>query len=299
MVNMLFLHGVLFLACFHGIQSLKICSFNVRSFGKSKIAKEGIVDLLVKIISRCDLLLMMEIKDSRNQAFPTLMQGLNNQGNRNEYESIISERLGRMSYKEQYAFIYRHKLLSVKRSYQYPDRQAGDEDVFAREPFVVWFSSRYTTVKDFVIIPQHTMPNSAVREIDELYDVYLEMKRRWRAKNFILMGDFNADCDYVRKKQWKNIRLRNDTNFIWLVGDKNDTTVKESTHCAYDRIVLHGEKLIKAVVPNSVNIFNFKEAYGLTERQALNVSDHFPVEVDLQASYGFLSWLKSFKGLKG
>ncbi|XP_067854905.1 deoxyribonuclease gamma-like [Heptranchias perlo] len=299
MVNMLFLHGVLFLASFHGIQSLKICSFNVRTFGKAKAAKKEILDVLVKTIARCDLLLMMEIKDSSNQAFPALMKRLNNQSNKNEYKSIISERLGRNTYKEQYAFIYRHKLLSVKRSYQYPDHQAADEDVFAREPFVVWFSSRSTTVKDFVIVPQHTMPDSAVCEIDGLYDVYIEMKRRWRAKYFIFMGDFNAGCGYVRKKHWKNIRLRNDTNFVWLIGDKNDTTVKESTHCAYDRIVLHGEKLIKAVIPNSVNIFDFKKAYGMTEGEALNVSDHFPVEVDLMESYGHFSWLKSFKGLKG
>ncbi|XP_072328510.1 deoxyribonuclease gamma-like [Scyliorhinus torazame] len=296
MVNMLFLHGVLLLASFHGIQSLKICSFNVRTFGKSKVAKEGILDVLVRIISRCDLLLMMEIKDSRNQAFPILMKRLNNQSNRNEYKSIISERLGRQTYKEQYAFIYRHKLLSVKRSYQYPDDQT---DVFAREPFVVWFSSPFTTVKDFVIIPQHTSPESSVSEINALYDVYTEMKARWRAKYFILMGDFNADCDYVRKKEWPNIRLRNDTNFVWLIEDNNDTTVRESTHCAYDRIVFHGEKLVKAVIPNSVNIFNYKEAYGMTEAQALEVSDHFPVEVDLQESHGYFYWLRSFKGSKG
>ncbi|XP_051873992.1 deoxyribonuclease gamma-like [Pristis pectinata] len=299
MVNQLFICGALFLASFHGIHSLKICSFNVRTFGKSKAAKEGILDVLVKIISRCDLLLMMEIKDSSNQAFPALMRRLNNHGNRNEYTYIISERLGMNTYKEQYAFIYRSKLLSVKRSYQYPNSLPDNEDVFAREPFVVWFSSRHTSVKDFVIIPLHSMPDSSACEIDALYDVYTAMRRHWKAKYFILMGDFNADCGYVRRKDWKNIRLRNDTNFVWLIGDDIDTTVKESTHCAYDRIVIRGGKLLKAVVPNSAKIFNFKEAYGMTERQALNVSDHFPVEVDLQESYGFYSWLKSLKGLKG
>ncbi|XP_060691159.1 deoxyribonuclease gamma-like isoform X1 [Hemiscyllium ocellatum] len=295
MVKMLFLQSALFLASLHGIQTLKICSFNVRSFGKSKVAKEGILDVLVKVISRCDLMLMMEIKDSRNKAFPMLMERLNNQGNGNEYEFVISKRLGRKAYKEQYAFIYRPKLLTVKRIYQYPDHHG---DIFAREPYVVWFSSRYTTVRDFVIIPQHTAPDSAVRELNGLYDVYVEMKQRWRAKYFILMGDFNADCEYVRRKEWPSIRLRNDTNFIWLIGDNDDTTVKHSTHCAYDRIVLRGEKLVNAVIPNSANIFNFKEAYGMTERQALNVSDHFPVEVDLRRSRSIFYFLRSLAGPK-
>ncbi|XP_072928372.1 deoxyribonuclease gamma-like [Hemitrygon akajei] len=299
MVNQLFICGALFLAGFHGIHSLKICSFNVRSFGKSKALKEGVLDVLVKIISRCDLLLMMEIKDRSNKSIPALMEKLNNQGSRNEYEVIMSKRLGMGSYKEQYAFIYRPKLLSLKNSYQYPDSSAETGDFFAREPFVVWFSSRYTSVKDFVIIPLHSMPTAAVCEIDALYDVYLAMKQRWRAKYFILMGDFNAGCGYVPKKAWKNIRLRNDTNFVWLIGDETDTTVKESTNCAYDRIVLRGGKLVNAVIPNSAKVFNFMEAYGMTEKQALNVSDHFPVEVDLQESYGFYSWLKSQKGRKG
>lgn len=54
-------------------------------------------------------------------------------------------------------------------------------------------------------------------------------------QNFIFMGDFNAGCSYVPKKAWQNIRLRTDLNFVWLIGDQVDTTVKKSTNCAYDR----------------------------------------------------------------
>lgn len=54
-------------------------------------------------------------------------------------------------------------------------------------------------------------------------------------QNFIFMGDFNAGCSYVPKKAWKNIRLRTDPKFVWLIGDREDTTVKKSTSCAYDR----------------------------------------------------------------
>eukprot|EP00062_Callorhinchus_milii_P024181 gi/632983819/ref/XP_007908835.1/ PREDICTED: deoxyribonuclease gamma isoform X2 [Callorhinchus milii] len=262
----LFLHGILFLASLNGIQPLKICSFNVRTFGEAKVANQEVLNLLVRIISRCDLMLIMEIKDSSNRSFPVLMGSLN-----------------------------RNNLLSVKKSYQYPDNQEGDEDAFAREPFVVWFSSIRTNPRDFVIIPQHTSPESSVREIDKLYDVYMAMKCRWRAKNFIIMGDFNAGCDYVRKKHWANIRLRNDSNFNWLIGDNNDTTVKERTNCAYDRIVMRGERLIQSIVPNSVNIFNFKEAYKMTENEAWAVSDHFPVEVELQEDQSFSSRLFSLR----
>ncbi|XP_075406864.1 deoxyribonuclease gamma isoform X1 [Tenrec ecaudatus] len=274
--------------------ALRICSFNVRSFGEAKKEDRSTMDVIVKIIKRCDIMLLMEIKDSNNMICPMLMEKLNGNLQRGTtYNYVISSRLGRNTYKEQYAFLYKEKLVSVKRSYLYRDHQDGDEDVFSREPFVVWFQSPHTVVKDFVIIPLHTTPETSVKEIDELVDVYVDVKKRWKRENFIFMGDFNAGCSYVRKKAWKNIRLRNDSSFIWLIGDGEDTTVRESTHCAYDRIVLRGPELIDAVVPGSNGIFNFQKAYKLTEEEALAVSDHFPVEFRLRTSRAITSNKKS------
>ncbi|KAK1158438.1 deoxyribonuclease gamma-like [Acipenser oxyrinchus oxyrinchus] len=289
------LHSILLVLAFTGASALKICSFNIRSFGEAKTAKPEIMDVIVKIISRCDVMLIMEIKDSHSKAMPRLMTQLNSQFNsrKEEYGFTISDRLGRKTYKEQYAFIYRQKLVSVKAVYQYPDQQRGDEDVFSREPFVVWFKSPKTAIQEFTIIPLHTTPENSVREIDKLYDVYIDVKQRWKSENFIFMGDFNAACGYVPKKQWKSIRVRSDLRFEWLISDQSDTSVRESTHCAYDRIVIHGEAISKAIDRESVEIFNFQTVYGLTEEQGLAVSDHFPVAVELKPARGFLTWLKS------
>ncbi|XP_042311885.1 deoxyribonuclease gamma isoform X1 [Sceloporus undulatus] len=267
----------------HAALSLRICSFNVRSFGEAKRTRPEILDVIVEIISRCDIMLLMEIKDNRNRICPSLLEKLNGRS-QEQYSYMASRRLGRNSYKEQYAFFYIPKMVSVKKSYQYPDVQPGNEDALSREPFVVWFTSPGTVAQEFVIIPLHTTPEKAVQEIDSLYDVYLDVKRHWKSKNFIFMGDFNAGCGYVPRKQWKNIRLRNHSEFEWLIDDQTDTTVKASTHCPYDRIVLHGDKLINAVVPNSANIFDFQSAFAMTEAQALAVSDHFPVEFQLRTT---------------
>ncbi|XP_061074947.1 deoxyribonuclease gamma-like [Conger conger] len=281
--------ALLLVLCFHGALSLKICSFNIQTFGANKIAKPEVLDVILRCIARCDITLVMEIKDSKERAFPKLVTHLNRMSSRKteEYSYVISERLGKNSYKEQYGFIYRHRLVSVKATYQYPDMQSGDEDVFSREPFVVWFQSHQAAIKDFVIIPIHTTPDTAVREIDELYDVYQDVKQQWTtAASFVIMGDFNAACGYVPKKSWGDIRLRSDSSFRWLIGDRIDTTVKQTTDCAYDRIVLRGESLIQAVSPGSVEVFDFKAAYGLTETQALAVSDHFPVAFSVPPQRG-------------
>ncbi|KAI4879619.1 hypothetical protein NFI96_025040 [Prochilodus magdalenae] len=293
-----------------GAVGLKICSFNIQSFGESKLTKPEVLNVILESITRCDLMLVMEIKDAKGEAFPRLMTHLNRRykGRSPEYGYVISQRLGRKSYKEQYAFIYRQRSVSVKSVYQYPDMQTEDVDAFAREPYIVWFSSpkagrtfqsirntplllsdvgtRSNTffclsavieIKEFVIIPIHTPPEAAVKEIDELYDVFQNVSQHWQSENFIIMGDFNAACGYVPKREWRNIRLRSDTNFLWLTGDKLDTSVKQSTSCAYDRVVLRGEKMIKAVRAESVEVYDFKQTFGLTEQEALAVSDHFPL----------------------
>ncbi|XP_062971316.1 deoxyribonuclease gamma-like isoform X2 [Cynocephalus volans] len=247
--------SLLLLLSIQGALTLRICSFNVRSFGESKKENRNAMDVIVKVIKRCDLILLMEIKDSQNTICPTLMERLNGE-----------------------------KQVSVKKNYLYHDDQDGDADVFSREPFVVWFQSPSTAVKDFVIVPLHTTPETSVKEIDELADVYMDVKSRWKVENFIFMGDFNAGCSYVPKKAWKNIRLRTDPSFVWLIGDKEDTTVKKNTSCAYDRIVLRGQEIVRSVVPRSNSTFNFQKAYELTEEEALAVSDHFPVEFQLRSS---------------
>ncbi|XP_068940354.1 deoxyribonuclease gamma [Petaurus breviceps papuanus] len=290
---------LLLLLSLDSIQTLRICSFNVRSFGEAKRENSKAMDVIVKIIKRCDIILLMEIKDSRNTICPTLMKMLNGKSRRDtkDFNYIISSRLGRNAYKEQYAFIYRESVVSVKKSYHYHDTQNGDEDVFSREPFVVWFYSPKTAVTDFVIIPLHTTPETSVREIDELFDVYMDVKRRWKPENFIFMGDFNAGCSYVPKKAWKEIRLRMDPKFVWLIGDNVDTTVKGSTKCAYDRIVLQGQNINSSIVPDSADIFDFQKTYGLTEEEALDISDHFPVEFRLQPGGRFTNLVRS-AGLK-
>lgn len=53
----------------------------------------------------------------------------------------------------------------------------------------------------------------------------------------MILGDLNAGCSYVTSKDWRAVRLRSDPKFRWLIGDEQDTTVREKTHCAYDRSV--------------------------------------------------------------
>ncbi|KAL4836413.1 hypothetical protein H8958_019842 [Nasalis larvatus] len=173
------------------------------------------------------------------------------------YHYVVSEPLGRNSYKERYLFVYRPDQVSVVDSYYYDDGcEPCGNDTFSREPAIVRFScpftgnGRCTEVREFAIVPLHAAPEDAVAEIDALYDVYLDVQEKWGLEDVMLMGDFNAGCSYVRPSQWSSIRLRTSPTFQWLIPDSADTTAT-STHCAYDRIVVAGTLLQDAVVPDS------------------------------------------------
>ncbi|XP_064778132.1 deoxyribonuclease I-like 1-like isoform X2 [Oncorhynchus masou masou] len=143
-------------------------------------------------------------------------------------------------------------------------------------------------VKDFVLVGQHTCPKTAMKEIDELYTVFNGICKKWKTENVVILGDLNAACSYITIKGFRAVRLRSDPKFRWLIGDEQDTTVRQKTHCAYDRIVIHGREMISGIVPDSAKPFNFKEEFHLTEEEALEVSDHFPVEVDLKPIHRYL-----------
>lgn len=263
--------------------TLKIAAFNIRSFGETKMSNATLSSYIVQILSRYDIALIQEVRDTYLTAVGKLLDELNRDAP-DTYRFVVSEPLGRNSYKEQYLFVYRPDQVSVLDSYQYNDGcEPCGNDTFSREPAIVRFSSPLTQVRDFAIVPLHAAPTEAVAEIDALYDVYLHVQQKWGLEDVMLMGDFNADCSYVTPSQWPSVRLRTSSTFQWLIPDTADTTAT-STHCAYDRIVVAGSLLQRGIVPDSAAPFDFQAAYGLTKQLAEAVSDHYPVEVMLKTA---------------
>ncbi|EPQ11904.1 Deoxyribonuclease-1 [Myotis brandtii] len=265
----------------HVVLPLRIAAFNIQTFGETKMSNATLSNYIVQILSRYDIVVVQEVRDSHLTAVGKLLDRLN-QDDPNTYHYIVSEPLGRSSYKERYLFVFRPDQVSVLDSYLYDDGcEPCGNDTFSREPAVVKFSSPFTQVKEFAIVPLHAAPLDAVAEIDSLYEVYLDVRQKWDMEDIMLMGDFNAGCSYVTPSRWSSIRLRTIPTFQWLIPDTADTTVT-STHCAYDRIVVAGTLLQNAIVPDSAGTFDFQAAYGLSNQTAQAISDHYPVEVTLK-----------------
>ncbi|NXJ68841.1 DNSL2 protein, partial [Rostratula benghalensis] len=257
--------------------TLRVGAFNIQAFGDTKMSNERVVDIIISILRRYDVVLVQEVRDSDLSAVTQLMEQLNSVST-SPYDYEISSPLGRENYKEMYLFIYRTDIVSVVDTYQYDDPQ----DIFSREPFIMKVSAPRTKVEEFVLVPLHSAPHDAIAEIDALYDIYLAIINKWGTDNIMFLGDFNADCSYLQPSDWSSIRLRTSDVFKWLIPDGTDTTVGPSD-CAYDRIVVCGAKLKRSVVPNSAGVYNFQQDFRLEQEEALAVSDHYPVEVKLTA----------------
>ncbi|CAD7682941.1 unnamed protein product [Nyctereutes procyonoides] len=267
--------AVLLLLLPGGAEAFRICAFNAQRLTLSKVAREHVMDIFVQILARCDIMVLQEVVDSSGSAISLLLRELNRFDDSGFYSFLSSPLLGRNTYMEKYVYIYRSHKTQVLDSYVYEDK----DDLFAREPFVAQFTFPSKVLPSLVLVPLHTTPKAVEKELNALYDVFLDVSQRWQSKDMILLGDFNADCASLNKKRLAELALRTEAGFRWVIADGEDTTVRASTHCAYDRIVLHGERCQSLL--SSAAAFNFPRSFRLNEEEALNISDHYPVEVEL------------------
>ncbi|KAK9535659.1 hypothetical protein VZT92_008029 [Zoarces viviparus] len=263
----------LLLVLLHLSTSLRLGAFNIQTFGPTISSNPALMNIISTIVCRYDIILIQEVIDPDLEVTNRLMDAVNNQCPQFAYNCIVSEPLGAGPHKERYLYLYRVPTVSVVRNYTYNDVR------FSRPPFIVEFSSTQTAVEKFVLIPQHTSPSDAVKQIDALYDVVTDVITNFNTTNIVLLGDFNAGGPYVKDSDWQNIRLSVANGFHWLIKDNEKTSVK--TGYPYDRIVVTDD-MKNGVVPRSAGVYNYMVVFVLTEQQALAVSDHYPVEVELK-----------------
>ncbi|XP_044767625.1 deoxyribonuclease-1-like 1 [Neomonachus schauinslandi] len=266
--------AVLLLLLPGGAEAFRICAFNAQRLTLSKVAREHVMDTFVRILARCDIMVLQEVVDTSGSAMSLLLRELNRFDDSGSYSFLSSPSLGLLNTIELCVLNRSHKT-QVLDSYVYKDK----DDLFAREPFVARFTFPSKVLRSLVLVPLHTTPKAVEQELNALYDVFLDVSQHWHNRDMIPLGDFNADCASLTKKRLGELVLRTEAGFHWAIDDDEDTTVRASTHCAYDRIVLHGEHCQSLL--RSAAAFNFPRSFQLTEEEALNISDHYPVEVEL------------------
>ncbi len=172
------------------------------------------MDYLPNFKKILDVVIVQEIRDSSETAFPLLCSRLDG------YQCNISSRAGRTSSKEQYGVIYKNGITISGWEDFNPD--AGDR--WERPPLRVDFTANGST---FTLYTIHIKPEAVGEELAYLEDVVNT------SGTVLVIGDLNADCNYYNSVQESDF-----DSWHWIIGNNEDTT-SGASNCAYDRIILN------------------------------------------------------------
>jgi endonuclease/exonuclease/phosphatase family metal-dependent hydrolase len=251
------------------VETVKIAAFNIQIFGQAKSQKQDVMAVLRDVVREFDIVLIQEIRDASEQTIPNFVEAIN-QMEGPEYSFIRSERLGRTSSKEAYAYVYNTETVQFIQGSDYVYNDVND--VFEREPYIASFKAGNF---DFVLVGIHTKPDDAYNEIGNLTLVVSSIQTANPNENdIIVMGDFNADGSYFDEDDTSNPFKASDYN--WLITNAMDTMVK--TDYTYDRMVVLDSTLNHEYDAGSAQVFYFDQVYGLNNQTFVaEISDHYPV----------------------
>jgi len=187
---------------------------------------------------------------------------------------VVSERLGRTTSKEQYAFIFNTDAIELTSTPQtYPEPYLTDP--FHRQPYIASFRALAGNF-DATFITIHTDPDKATAEINGLGEVVEYAQSTYtEERDFIVMGDLNADGAYFDEDSSSSM---SGSEYYWVIDNSVDTTTK-STDYTYDRIIIT-DSAVSDLYGDS-GVFRYDIEYGLNVDETVAVSDHYPIYADL------------------
>ena len=243
--------------------SILIGSFNIQVFGTAKEKKQGVMEVIATVTRAFDVLAIQEIRTQDDHFLDHFMQLVNSKGAR--YSYVIGPRLGRSSSKEQYAFIFDTTRIEVR-----PGSVAtmGDaDDLLHREPLIAHFRVRGIPPSEafsFWLVNVHTDPDEVAEEVDVLADVF-EVMQQQGEDDVIMLGDLNASEHQLGP-------LGRLPGIQYAIAGIPTNTRGTKT---YDNLLFDSRRSVEYTAQSGV--WNLMSSFALTQDQALEVSDHFPV----------------------
>jgi deoxyribonuclease-1-like protein len=260
----------LILLCLVGLflpAQLKICSWNIANFGKSKTDEQ--IAQMAKIIKDYDVVAIQEVVAGPGgaQAVARLADILN-RGNRWDYQ-ISNPTSGDNPYtRERYAFLWKSNIVQKK---QAAFLEPSHHNEIEREPYVALFSYKN---KPFYVFNFHAIPKSKQPETEIKYFKFF--LPNYQATPMVVLGDFNCPHQHSVFNPWAKLGLQ-----AALIGQK--TSLKQNcylgddcTASAYDNIWFSAGniRLRSSQVLHHYRQGDFQQAHAL--------SDHLPVVVEIE-----------------
>lgn len=257
------------------IAQVKVSSWNLQNFGKTKTAAE--IEFVANTLKDVDIIALQEIVAGYGgaQAVAKLAGELNRKGAKWDY--VISEPTNSSPYAtERYAYIW--KTAKVERSGR-PWLEQKYEGVIDREPYLMDFNYKETI---FTLVNFHAIPKKKQPETEIKYFKFFP--GQYAGKNLIFLGDFNVPQSHTVFNPLKKIGYQ-----PALTGQKTTMKMKcvggECLASEFDNIFYNtgSTKLLDA------GVVLFYESYP-DMKSARRISDHIPVwvEIDFPGSPQYL-----------
>ena len=264
--------------------TIRIASWNIENFGKSKATDPVRMSKIAETLKGYDIIAVQEISNVREQSDPGCPRNENACPGkrchliRRALEKYLNEAYG-LHYRfifssqvkdERYLFIYNPDTVTLGGAELMED--PGDvgpiclshpesTGMMVRQPFEAKFKAGDF---DFILLTAHTSPKRNLEELNAL-DYFFRQAGSQGEPDVILVGDLNADCNYLRTGEYTALR---GPGYIWVIPDDTDTTVSR-TDCAYDRVIF-GEATRE----------DFTGRWGVVRDIPDNVSDHYLIWVE-------------------
>lgn len=166
---------------------IRLASWNVLNGGWDN---DKAVQKAAHIASHFDFLALQEVM---NDDFVDELERHLEHTTGEDWSWMTSHAIGRSTYREQYAFLYRDSAVEYDRgAVVFLDHR----DVFAREPYSAKFRSRHTG-REFAVGNIHVVYGNSVGErLTEIYalaDYWEWLQETYEGTPTLLMGDFNLD----------------------------------------------------------------------------------------------------------
>ncbi|TWT30353.1 Endonuclease/Exonuclease/phosphatase family protein [Posidoniimonas corsicana] len=263
--------------------TIKIASYNIEKFGDKKASNPYVMRTLGAIVQNLDLVAIQEVTTQDEYFIDRFLdQYVNNTGRR--YSRVVGPRLGRSSYKEQYAIVYDTAKLEINPQVHYT--VDDPDDLLHREPQVAMFRTRGAPPQQaftFIVINMHTDPDETDVEFDALAQVYQQVARNGVGEDdLILLGDLNtnvkAASPYRNEPGSRSLRpsdLGGLGRLTYLYPVIRDQATNTSGTKLNDNLLIHRGATTEFTGRSGV--IDVQGVWGLSPDQAQLVSDHLPV----------------------
>lgn len=247
--------------------SIIVGSFNIQTFGRTKMSRPEVVEVLVDIARRFDILAIQELRDGQEGTITEFLRLINANGSR--YQAAVSPRIayGTGSHSEQLVYVFdTDQIELISAPYVATDYSRS----MFRPPYVGHFRYRSRNPQEafsFVLINTHTSPQQTSVEFRALESILADVMRQHPYEDdLILLGDMNEEPGKFLSYRWMN-------NQYAAILSHWKTNTAETRN--YDNIIFNHRST--AEFTGEAGVLNLRTYYNLSREEADRVSDHMPV----------------------